>query len=181
MIVFYNATVTIYLTECRMNNNFCLRQASHSDFDALFPIYMHEKINPFLNFEILDKDKFKEVFQELISHQLFVFEKDKKIVATCVVIRQKGRANHVASLGTLATHPEFQGQGIGTQFMNALFKKLKDDGIKRVELCVEADNPTAQRFYKKLDFQLEGVLKKYFKRPYENHFVDEYMMALLFE
>jgi RimJ/RimL family protein N-acetyltransferase len=165
-----------------MNKNFQLRQASISDFDALFCIYMDKEVNPFLNFEIMNEDNFKEIFQELINEgHLFVFDKNNEIVATCVVIRQKRRAEHVASLGTLATNPQFQRQGIGTQFMTALLEKLKEDGIKRVDLCVEADNPVAQQFYKKLGFQLEGVLKKYFKRPYENHYIDEHMMALLLE
>jgi RimJ/RimL family protein N-acetyltransferase len=165
-----------------MNNTFQLRPAKNADFDALFSLYMDEKVNRFLNFEIMEKDKFKDIFHELINNgQLFVFEKDEEIAATCVVMRQKRRANHVASLGTLATHPKFHRQGVGTEFMRELFKKLKEDGIKRIDLCVEADNPIAQQFYKKLGFQLEGVLKKYFKRPHENHYVDEHMMALLFE
>lgn len=165
-----------------MNNDFQLREALNSDFDALFEIYMHENVNRFLNFEIMAKENFNVIFNELIHcGQMFVFEKDHEIAATCVVVRQKRRADHVASLGTLATNPKFQKQGIGSRFMQALFQKLKDDGIKRIDLCVEADNPIAQNFYKMLGFQLEGVLKKYFKRPYENHYVDEHMMALLLE
>jgi putative acetyltransferase len=87
----------------------------------------------------------------------------------------------VATLGTLATHPQFHGQGIGTQFMQQLFKKLRDDGISRIELYVESDNLNAQHFYKKLGFQLEGVLKDYFKRPCEEQYVDEYLMAIIFK
>jgi len=165
-----------------MTSNFCLRKANNSDFDALFTIYMEPKVNRFLNFEIMDKHTFYEIFMELIdSGQLFVFENDEEIVATCTVMVQKRRASHVASLGTLATHPDFQGKGIGTHFMRELFKKLKTDGIKRIDLCVEADNPIAQKFYERLGFQREGVLKLYFKRPYETHYVDEYMMALILE
>jgi ribosomal protein S18 acetylase RimI-like enzyme len=163
-----------------MSDNFQLREASNLDFDGLFAIYMDEKVNPFLNFEIMDKNNFKEIFQELLSaDRLFVFEKEKTIVASCVVMRQKRRACHVASLGTLATHPQFHGRGIGTQFLQTLFEKLKEEGIKRVDLFVEADNLIAQGFYKKLGFQLEGILKNYFKRPYENHYIDEHIMALL--
>lgn len=165
-----------------MTDKFQLRKASYSDFDRLFAIYMDETVNRFLNFEIMDKDNFKKIFNELMSDdQLFVFEKNNEIAATCVVIRQKRRANHVASLGTLATCPKFHRQGVGTQFMQALFKKLKNEGIKRIDLCVEADNLIAQKFYKKLGFQLEGVLKKYFKRPNEDHYIDEHMMALLID
>lgn len=163
-----------------MNKDFLLRFATFSDFDALFEIYMDEKINPFLNFEIMNKERFKDIFDELMnSGQMYVYEYKDKVVATCIGMRQKRRANHVLSLGTLATHPKFQRQGMGTQFMKALIEKVKLEGIKRIDLCAEADNPVALNFYKKLGFQLEGVLKKYFKRPKEQQYIDEHMMALL--
>lgn len=164
-----------------MNINFKLNLGVASDLDELFPIYMHEKVNPFLNFEVTNKDQFKEIFKDLIqSGQLYVYkDPNQQIVATCIVMKQKRRAKHVASLGTLATHPKFQRKGIGTQFMQALIEKLKAEGIKRIDLCAEADNPRALTFYKKLGFQCEGVLKKYFKRPYEDHYVDEHMLALI--
>ncbi|CAM2977965.1 Putative GCN5-related N-acetyltransferase [Legionella steigerwaltii] len=165
-----------------MNKDFTLRLATASDYDSLFEIYMDEKINPFLNFEIMDKETFKEIFNELMnSGQMYVYEFKDNIVATCIVMRQKRRASHVASLGTLATHPKFQHQGIGTQFMNALIEKVKLEGIKRIDLCAEADNPVALNFYKKLGFQLEGILKKYFKRPKEHRYIDEHMLALILE
>lgn len=165
-----------------MNKDFILRLATPSDFAALFEIYMDEKINPFLNFEVMDKEPFKELFDELMnSGQMYVYEYGDHIVATCIVMRQKRRANHVVSLGTLATHPKFQHQGIGTQFMEALIEKIKLDGIKRIDLCAEADNPVALNFYKKLGFELEGILKKYFKRPNEHQYIDEHMLALILE
>lgn len=165
-----------------MNKDFTLRLASVSDFDALFEIYMDEKINLFLNFEIMDKKTFREIFDDLMSSgKMYVYEYKENIIATCIVMRQKRRANHVVSLGTLATHPKFQGQGIGTQFMKELIEKIKLDGIKRIDLCAEADNPIALNFYKKLGFQLEGTLKKYFKRPKEQQYIDEHMLALILE
>ena len=119
-----------------MNNNFCLRKGNETDFDQLFSIYMNKSVNRYLNFEIMDKHEFSNIFNELLkSGQLYVFEDSKQIMATCIVMRQKRRANHVVSLGTLATHPEYQGQRIGTQFLRTLFKELTDDGIKRLDKC----------------------------------------------
>ena len=103
------------------HKDFTLRFATVSDFDALFEIYMDEKINSFLNFEIMGKERFKEIFDELMnSGQMYVYEYKASILATCIVMRQKRRANHVVSLGTLATHPKFQNQGIGTQFIESI-------------------------------------------------------------
>lgn len=157
-----------------------LRTGIYSDLDNLFSIYMDERVVRFLNFEIMSKDAFLNIVNELIdTGQLFVYEQSPDISAACIVMRQKRCSQHVASLGMFATNPKFHGQGIGAQFMRTLFKKLKGENIKRVDLCVGADNPVAQKFYKKLGFQQEGVLKNYYKRPYEDHFIDEYLMALM--
>jgi ribosomal protein S18 acetylase RimI-like enzyme len=94
-------------------------------------------------------------------------------------VPEKRRAKHVVTLGTLATHPDYQGQGVGTRFMTTLIQLLKQKGIKRIDLCAEEDNPKALAFYQKLGFQLEGVLKQYFKRPYEDKYVNEHLLALL--
>ncbi len=126
------------------NTEFMLRLGTYADFDSLFEIYMNKTVNPFLNFEIMDKEKFKPIFNELFkSGDLYVYDNKHTIIATCIVMRLKRRAQHVASLGSLATHSDFQGKGIGTQFMRELINKLKMDGIKRIDLCAEADNPKA--------------------------------------
>ncbi len=165
-----------------MNDAYVLRKAKVSDLDSLLPIYMDEKVNRFLNFGIISKHELENIFKDLINtEQLFVFENSQHILATCVVTRQKRRAAHVASLKTLAINPKFQREGIGTRFMRELFKKLKNEGINRIDLIVEADNVVAQKFYEKLGFQFEGTLKRYFKRPHEDFFTDVHMMALILE
>jgi putative acetyltransferase len=164
------------------NAEYNLRLGGASDFDALYEIYMDKQVNLFLSFEIMAKEKFKPLFLEILqSGSLYVYTDDKHIVATCIVKRLKRRAAHVASLGTLATHPAFQGKGIGTQFMNALIAKLKIEGIRRIDLCAEADNPKAIGFYQKLGFELEGILKQYFRREGESQFIDEHLMAMILE
>ncbi|MBX7146228.1 MAG: GNAT family N-acetyltransferase [Alphaproteobacteria bacterium] len=165
-----------------MDQKYKLRQGIFSDFNQLYLIYMDKAINRFLNFEILDKEKFQPIFLELMaSGQLYVYEYEQQIIATCIVIRQPRRAHHVASLSTLATHPNFQGKGIGTQFLQELINTLKNDGIKRIDLCAEADNSIALSFYKKIGFKLEGVLKKYFIRENESQYIDEHIMALILD
>lgn len=163
-----------------MNNEFTLRLGSQNDFDQLYLIYMHEKVNRYLNFEVINKENFINIFNELCqTGELYVYEYQNNIVATCIVVRQKRRVQHAATISTLATHPDFHGKGIGTKFMVQIINTLKDSGIKRIDLYAEADNPVAISFYRKLGFELEGVLKKYFKRANENQYIDEYVMALI--
>ncbi|CAF1324945.1 unnamed protein product [Didymodactylos carnosus] len=157
-----------------------LRHGTHDDFDHLYPIYMAETVNPYLSFEIMSVEEFRPLFGELLkSGQLYVYEVDGMVAATCIVTRQERRCSHNAQLGTLATNPTMQRKGFGTSFLSQLIKLLQNEGIKRVELCVECDNLAAIHFYEKLGFQIEGTMKKYFKRRDQNHYVDEHIMAIL--
>jgi ribosomal protein S18 acetylase RimI-like enzyme len=161
---------------------FTMRRGTDADFDVLYDIWMEPGVNRYLNFEIMPREEFRKLFGELLQGgSLYVYEADGQVVATCIVTRQPRRAQHVATLGTLATHPQFQGRGIGTRFMKELVGRLKEEGVKRIDLCAEADNPAALAFYKKLGFEPEGVLKKYFIRQNESHYVDEHLMALIVE
>jgi RimJ/RimL family protein N-acetyltransferase len=156
-----------------------LRLDTPSDFDTLYDIYMDKSINPYLSFEVLSKEEFRPIFNELIHDaRLFIYEINKAVAATCIIRRLKRRCHHGAVLGTLATHPNLQGQGIGTRLVKEVLDLLKSEGLKRVELSYEADNPGARKFYERLGFQEEGVLKNWFKRKNEDHAIDEIIMAI---
>jgi putative acetyltransferase len=161
-----------------------LRLGAEKDFDVLYPIYMHPTINPYLSFEIMNQEEFLPVFNDLLQlGDLYIHENsDGQVLATCIVCRLDRRCAHTICLSTLATNPNFQRQGIGTKFLRELINEIrKDEGIKRIELYAEVDNEIALNFYKKFGFQVEGCLKKYFKRAKENHFVDELVLALIFD
>jgi putative acetyltransferase len=162
-----------------------LRLGSEKDFDALYPIYMHPTVNPYLSFEIMSQEEFLPIFNELIqSGALYIYENTEgQVLATCIVLRLKRRCAHTNCLTTLATNPNFQRQGIGTKFIRDLINEIrKNEEIKRIELYAEADNEIALNFYKKkVGFQEEEHLKKYYKRANENHFVDELILAIIFD
>ncbi|UJR08924.1 hypothetical protein I4U23_013176 [Adineta vaga] len=161
-----------------------LRLGTNEDFDALYPIYMHSTVNPYLSFEIMNKEDFLPIFQELIeSDKLYIYEDvNGQVAATCIVAQQTRRCAHTVCLSTLATNPNCQRQGIGTKFVRELIDEIrKDKRIKRIELFAEADNEIGVNFYKKLGFQVEACLKNSFKRACEDHYVDELVLAMLFE
>ncbi|CAF4236528.1 unnamed protein product, partial [Rotaria sordida] len=133
-----------------------LRLGRDNDFDALYSIYMHPTVNPYLSFEIMSKEEFLPIFNELTtSGTLYIYENsDGQITATCIVHRSKRRSAHISSLSTFATNPNFHRQGIGTKFIRELIHELrKDEQIKRIQLYAEADNEIALNFYKKVGFQ----------------------------
>ncbi|CAF4194430.1 unnamed protein product [Rotaria magnacalcarata] len=132
-----------------------LRLGTENDFDALYPIYMHPTVNPYLNFEIMSKEEFLPLFHELItSGTLYVYENDDgQVVAT----------------------------GFGTRFIRELVEELrKDKRTKRLELYVVVGNEIALNFYHKLGFQVEGYLRKSFAPMKESPPTDDLMMAMIF-
>jgi len=103
-----------------MNSDFVLKKGSFVHFAQLYEIYMQPNVNRFLNFEIMSKEQFQSIFEELVcGGDLYIYEHKSQIAATAVTVRQKRRVQHVATVTTLATHSKFQGQGIGSQFMKA--------------------------------------------------------------
>lgn len=165
-----------------MSIEYVLKKNSLDRFDQLYDLYMQPNVNRFLNFEIMSKESFREVFSELTSSgNLYTYERNGQVVATTIVVRQKRRVNHVARVTTVATHPGFQNQGIGSRFIQELMETLREEGIKRVDLHTEGDNPVAINFYKKLGFQHEGTMKNLFKRADEETYVDQYIMALMLD
>jgi ribosomal protein S18 acetylase RimI-like enzyme len=162
------------------NGDNMLRLASPADLEAVFTIYMHPDVVPFLGYDPMSLDDFRSVFKELVDCQSFyVFERDGTIAGFCRTTRQAGRASHVAYLGTFAVAPSSRGSGVARELLEEVIAMLKAQGVLRVELMLESDNPRALAFYKKLGFEQEGVMRAAYKRSSEPHYVDEIFMARL--
>jgi putative acetyltransferase len=65
--------------------------------------------------------------------------------------------------------------------MKELIRDLAEEGVRRIELRVEADNQRAIAFYQTLGFENEGTLKKYMKRAGDAEYIDVHQMGLLLE
>jgi putative acetyltransferase len=84
-------------------------------------------------------------------------------------------------VGSLAFGPAYHGRGLARTIMAEVLDELRATGIKRVELIVESDNPKAIRFYESLGFEIEGTLRKFYKRATEDRYIDDHIMARLFD
>ena len=157
-----------------------LRLATPADLDAVFCIYMHPEVVPFLGYDPMSPEDFGPVFQELVDcGSFYVLERDGEIAGFCRSTRQPGRSSHVATLGTLAVSPRWHGAGIARELMEQIITQLAAQGVVRVELMLETDNPRAFAFYSKLGFKQEGVLRAAYKRSSDLHYTDEILMARL--
>jgi RimJ/RimL family protein N-acetyltransferase len=156
------------------------RLASPQDIEAVFSIYGHESVVPFLTYEPMRLDQFAAIYAELVESGCFyVWEIDGAIAGFYKATRYPGRVHHVALLGTLAVDPRRHGQGVGHAMLTDAIARLKADGVRRIELFAESDNLGALRFYEKLGFVHEGTLREFYKRASEPHYVDEYILGLL--
>ena len=158
------------------------RLATIKDIEQVFEIYMHESVVPYLTYEPMPLDDFRPIYDEMLQRgNFFVYEVNGQIAGMYGAWRHIARAAHVAYLGTLAVRPDLQGTGIAKEMVEDAIAKLRAEGVKRVELWIEADNARGIRFYKKLGFEIEGTLRKFYKRASDDYYVDEHIMALLFD
>lgn len=99
-----------------------------------------------------------------------VAEHDEQIVGFMVYELHRNRL-HVLSL---AVHPEFRFQAIGTSMVEKLVSKLAYQCRDRVVLEVRETNLVAQLFFRKLGFLAKRILKSYYKDSNEDAYIMEY-------
>lgn len=158
------------------------RFAELSDLEAVFSIYMDARVVHFLGFDPMPIEAFKPIFCEFLeSSSFFVYEVSGEIAGFYKASRHPGRASHVAYLGSLAVAPKFQGQGVAQIMVGEAIEALCQQGAKRVELIVESDNVRGLAFYTRLGFEIEGKLRKFYKRSHESTYIDDYMMSKIFD
>lgn len=159
-----------------------MRRAEANDFDQIYMLYMDSTINPYLIFDPMSPEEFRPLFDELVLQgESYVYEELGSIAAALTVTRGRLRMRHMASLGTIAVHPETHGTGIGAAFLSEVLAMLASEGVRRVDLTVDADNPVAISFYESLGFFREGVLHDYVRRAGEEDYVDNLMMTILLQ
>lgn len=102
-------------------------------------------------------------------------EQKQKVVGTISLLTFSGRRTHVGQLSVFV-HDDYQNQGIGSKLMEAVIDLAENWlNLKRLELTVNTDNPSAIHLYKKYGFVIEGTLHKNAFRA--GTYIDGYAMA----
>ncbi len=160
--------------------NMMHRLATIADLDAVYAIYMDREVIPYLGFDAMPREAFVDVLNALLaSKSFYVVEQDAHVQGFYRITRREGRARHVAYFGTFAIAPTAQGSGLARSILETVIARLGAEGVRRIELMLEADNPRALRFYTKLGFEVEGTMRAAYKRAGDAHDVDEIFMARL--
>ena len=93
------------------------------------------------------------------ASRCWVAELDGKIVGMIVVWLIVDEA-HVA---TIATHPDFRRQGIGTKLLSHALRLMMDEGAISSFLEVRESNFSAQEMYRKFGYEVSGRRPRYYK------------------
>jgi ribosomal protein S18 acetylase RimI-like enzyme len=101
-----------------------------------------------------------------------------EVVGWCDVLPKSGPVHaHVGVLG-VALLPEFRGQGLGGRLLRQTLDAARTFGLHRVELTVRQDNRSAIALYRKIGFEIEGLMRDAIK--VDDVCENVVLMALLF-
>jgi ribosomal protein S18 acetylase RimI-like enzyme len=155
-----------------------MRTVSSEDLDAIYSLYMHDSINPYMLHEAMEKEAFKPLFQKMMGKDAFwAYENEGRVIGMCSCEHGEARISHLAQIHAFAIDPAYQGKGHAKKFLQAVIGDLAQKGFRRVDLWAEADNTRALGFYKSIGFQEHGCLPDGFKRANSNEYVDEIILS----
>ena len=104
--------------------------------------------------------------------------KDRIVGISAVYQMPKPREKGISSM-MIYIHQDFHGVGLGAEMTSILLELAKDKGLHRVGLEVVEDNIAAVNLYKKMGFEIEGVIREgYFGADGKYHNV--MVMGILF-
>lgn len=103
---------------------------------------------------------------------------EETVAAAELRVLSPRRCSHVGLL-SVGVHPSWQGKGLGRALMGALIDHGRTFGLRRLELCVRADNARAIALYESLGFTTEGIRRNFIALD-DGSFADDLLMAMWF-
>lgn len=97
-------------------------------------------------------------------------EQDERPVAVAEVLRDYD-APQTAYIFGYYVRSDYQGQGLGKQFLQEVLRLIQEDGFSDVVLTVATANPSAVRVYEKLGFVIEETREDEFGEQEHRYFM----------
>jgi ribosomal protein S18 acetylase RimI-like enzyme len=85
-------------------------------------------------------------------------------------------SRHVLEIKGLSVSPAHRRRGVGRALVHAAIRTARAAGARRLTLRVLAHNDDARALYARCGFEVEGVLRGYFRL--DGRYVDDVLMAL---
>ncbi|MFW9833159.1 MAG: GNAT family N-acetyltransferase [Candidatus Thorarchaeota archaeon] len=109
---------------------------------------------------------------------LVALSTDRLVGITAVYQDPRPRLRRVGGM-MIYIHQDFHGVGLGTEMTNHLLTLARNKDLHRISLDVVEDNKAAVKLYKKLGFEIEGVMRDaYFGA--DNKYHNLLVMGILF-
>ncbi|MDO4441708.1 MAG: GNAT family N-acetyltransferase [Moraxella sp.] len=159
-----------------------IRAAEHYDHQGFYELYREPQVASqtlhLPNRSLREWELLLNKIPDNVHSFVAIIDNDKmyRVVGNiALTVAKSPRQAHKGEF-VIAVHPDFQGQGIGSQLMQTVID-LADHwlNLKRVELTVYTDNEKAISLYQKFGFVIEGEHKAFAFRNGE--FVNAYTMA----
>lgn len=96
------------------------------------------------------------------EHEIFVIAPSGEVASFCIVWEDP--ITKVGHFEPVATHPDYQGKGLGKCLMYEAFRRLMAEGMQEANLCTNFDNPPAHGLYESVGFRITKRLLHYVKR-----------------
>ena len=116
------------------------------------------------------------------NHNYIVAEENGKIIGIVTWLMHGLPKHQLCELDRIAVLPEYRGKGVARQLFTALIKDAKalykknKSKLRKLYLLTHADNIRAHKFYEKLGFKHETILKQHYYKD-----KDEYVYSMFFE
>lgn len=158
-----------------------LRKATNEEFGEVKSIYSSPHARRYVYGRT--EEEIAQLFKQRLaanSHEglsgVYVLERAGQLVATVNLTQGMFQCDHTMNIGGLVVKKECLGQGFAKQLFEKIEAIAVKAGIKKLQLEVEADNPTAISLYQNVGFLEEGRMKDYVQRE-GDAFVDEIVMG----
>ncbi|MFQ5837945.1 MAG: GNAT family N-acetyltransferase [Thermoplasmata archaeon] len=84
---------------------------------------------------------------------------DRERAVAAIMLKRQGEVARVVSIGVI---PGYRRKGIGTELMAMAEEVMMEEGVRVMKLEVSVKNEGAIAFYRRLGYELDGVLKGYY-------------------
>jgi ribosomal protein S18 acetylase RimI-like enzyme len=148
-----------------MSLNFSTRAADSTDLERIIDLNLklfkyESAFNDGLNLSWTLSPEGKKYFQKLLRQDrgiIFVAELEGKIIAY-LAGTLIGKINYrlekcFAEIDNMFVLPDYRGQGVGSALIEQFYNWSKEQGVEKILTEINQENPTAQEFYGKNDFQ----------------------------
>jgi N-acetylglutamate synthase-like GNAT family acetyltransferase len=138
-----------------------VRNATNEDFNNVFPLFKQLWPNKPIN-----QEELRNVFDRGIKSDLDVllcFELNNNVIGFCAyaIVNNLWQEGYISYIYAMIIDDKYRGRGYGTNLLQEVINKSREQGMKRVELDSGFPREQAHKFYEKFGFEKRAYLFSY--------------------